>query len=106
MRTTSILTRACLHIICALTVREVAGAAEGFRLDRTESTSASSPEEVATDPLLTDIDEMIALLIVEDGRICCQAPRFVLQAGDLAWGPLFWWRLKILCPQLRPTAIC
>ena len=106
MRTSSILALVCLHMVCALTVKGVAGAAEDLRLGQTESTSDSSAEEVATDPFLGSIDDMIALMILEDGRICCQPPRSVLQGGDLAWGPLFWWRLKILCPQLRPTAIC
>lgn len=52
------------------------------------------------------IDEALAALILGDEKLCCRVSRTDPKIGELVWGPLYWRRLKILCPQIRPVAIC
>lgn len=52
------------------------------------------------------IDEALTALILGDEGLCCRVSRTDPRLGELVWGPLYWWRLKIICPKIRPVAIC
>ena len=63
-----------------------------------EAVDSSLPEIV--------IDEALVTLILGDDKLCCRISRIDPRIGELVWGPLYWRRLKILCPGIRPVAIC
>jgi len=52
------------------------------------------------------VDEVLLEVLVADPSICCLIPRLELAGYPILAGPLYWRRLKILCPNIRPTAMC
>ena len=79
-------------------------AAEATELSTESRISETGESSGELPPVL--IDEALATLILGDEKLCCRVERVDQKLGELVWGPLYWRRLKILCPRIRPTAIC
>ena len=69
---------------------------------RSSTIGETSPTEIPQDL----VDEALTTLIFGDEKLCCRVARTDAKIGELVWGPLYWRRLKILCPRIRPVAIC
>ena len=67
---------------------------------RCDSSHSENPAEE------TLVDEVLLEVVIEDPSICCLLPRLELAGYPILAGPLYWRRLKILCPNIRPTAMC
>jgi hypothetical protein len=90
----------CLALLCGL---QDTACADDLSINLDGAVQSEAPGKADT---IQRQDEELLMLLTEDPRVCCILNSIKPIGPNQIVGLLFWSRLRILCPTLRPMAFC
>lgn len=89
----------CLLLMVSLLLGQQAHAMDPKLAEPEQSSIRTEQEE-------GQVDDTVLEMLLEEPKLCCPSNWSKLIPANSLAGLLLWSRIKILCQNLRPTAIC